>query len=374
MPLNNIKKTSIAFLMPGGGKLPAGGYKVVYEYANRFAKDGYDVSIVYPAFINNIGIVTAKKRFISFLRYFYYKLGYCSCSKWFKLHKSIKEQPVYCLNQKFVPKSDIYIATARPTSLYLSQYDIPQNRKFYFIQDFENWGVQDSEVIKTYKLGLQNIVISKWLEDILFQNGVKSIRIPNGFDFNYFKKTMAIESRNPFCISMLYNPRESKGCKYGISALIELKKIYPQLTANLFGACNRPTELPDWIEYYKQPDCMTHNRIYNDSAIYIAPSLSEGWGLTVGEAMICGAAVVCTDAAGFKEMITDSINGLICECKNTIDIVTKVKGLIENNAERTRLATNGNKSIRNFTWEKSYQTFRELINHSISHDDSYLLS
>ena len=351
--------------MPGGGKLPAGGYKVVYEYANRFAKDGYDVSIIYPAFISNNRIVSKKKRFISFLRYFYYKFGYCSCSKWFKLHNAIHEQSVYCLNQKFVPKADIYIATARPTSLYLSQYDIPQNRKFYFIQGFENWGVPAIDVIKTYKLGLRNIVISKWLEELLHTNGANSIRIPNGFDFNYFKQTTEIKSRNPYSISMLYHPSELKGCKYGISALVILKNKYPQLTAELFGVYNRPPELPDWIEYHKRPNCETHNNIYNNSAIYLAPSLSEGWGLTVGEAMICGAAVVCTDTPGFREMVTDGITGIICKCKNTDDIIAKVEFLLLNNSERIRIATNGNKSIKNYTWEKSYSQFCQLIEDSI---------
>lgn len=44
--------------------------------------------------------------------------------------------------------------------------------------------------------------------------------------------------------------------------------------------------MPGWIEYYRQPDRDTHNRIYNSSSIYLASSLQKGWGLTVGEAMI----------------------------------------------------------------------------------------
>lgn len=42
--------------------------------------------------------------------------------------------------------------------------------------------------------------------------------------------------------------------------------------------------MPGWMEYYRQPDRDTHNRIYNSSSIYLASSLQEGWGLTVGEA------------------------------------------------------------------------------------------
>ena len=42
---------SITFLMPGKGSIPVGGFKVVFEYANRLQKDGYDVHIVYPVSI-----------------------------------------------------------------------------------------------------------------------------------------------------------------------------------------------------------------------------------------------------------------------------------------------------------------------------------
>ena len=38
---------SIDFLFPHPAAGPTGGYKVVYEYANRLANDGYGVHIVY---------------------------------------------------------------------------------------------------------------------------------------------------------------------------------------------------------------------------------------------------------------------------------------------------------------------------------------
>ena len=42
---------NITFLLPSHGRRPTGGYKVVYEYANRLSANGYTVNIVYPATI-----------------------------------------------------------------------------------------------------------------------------------------------------------------------------------------------------------------------------------------------------------------------------------------------------------------------------------
>ncbi|MDD6723064.1 MAG: glycosyltransferase, partial [Bacteroidales bacterium] len=67
----------------------------------------------------------------------------------------------------------------------------------------------------------------------------------------------------------------------------------------------RPSGLPEWIDYHQRPDDELHLRINNEAAIYIGTSRTEGWGLTVGEAMMCGQAVCCTDNAGFREMATD---------------------------------------------------------------------
>ena len=45
----NQKETtkSVTFLLPHTGKNPVGGYKVVYEYANRLVNRGYKVNVVY---------------------------------------------------------------------------------------------------------------------------------------------------------------------------------------------------------------------------------------------------------------------------------------------------------------------------------------
>lgn len=40
----------IVFLLPNNASKPVGGVKVVLEYANRLAADGFDVELVYGAY------------------------------------------------------------------------------------------------------------------------------------------------------------------------------------------------------------------------------------------------------------------------------------------------------------------------------------
>lgn len=157
---NSVK--NITILLPCVGNFPSGGFKVVYEYANRLSADGVRVHIVYPVYtgISRPSIKTIVKSFIQWAKHL--KHGY-KCSNWFKLDHRVKEHLVFSLNWPFVPKSDRYIATAVSTSVYLNCYPVKPSCKFYFIQDFENWNMCDEDVEKTYRFGMNNITISNWL-------------------------------------------------------------------------------------------------------------------------------------------------------------------------------------------------------------------
>lgn len=65
----------IAILLPGIPTQPIGGYKVVYEYANRLVKDGYVVDIYYPSFMQTYApwYITILRICKAILRYVYWK-------------------------------------------------------------------------------------------------------------------------------------------------------------------------------------------------------------------------------------------------------------------------------------------------------------
>ncbi len=355
--------TSITFLLPSPAAGPTGGYKVVYEYANRLVADGYQVNVVYAG-----SIFWSKKSL-------YYKLTNCvryvqklwqgySSRSWFPLDERVKEVFAWSLCYRHVPQSDIYVATSPHTAEYLKNYPIPAERKYYLLQGYENWGIyNDAKLRQTYHYPLQKIAISTWLKKLITEEEKEPcILIPNGFDFDYFKMTIPVHLKNKFSITMLYHTTERKGCRYGLEALEMVKKMHPQLTVSLFGAPEQPLGLPDWIHYYRCPDKETHNRIYNESAIYLAPSVIEGWGLTVGEAMICGAAVVCTDNDGFREMATDGETALFAPVCNAEALAKHIIRLIEDDELRCRLASNGHIAIQRFNWETSYQKLLQVFN------------
>ncbi len=353
---------SVCFIFPHKVDGPTGGYKVVYEYANRLAADGFEVHLVYS------GSIYWKQKPLKFKLTNAFRLvqtlikGY-SGRRWFNLDKRVKEHLTLSMNYRHVPKCDIYVATSPYTADYITQYPIENNRKFYFIQGKEDWGPGLKQILEsTYHAPLNKIVVANWLQQMLSEEySENSVVIPNGFDFNRFKLAVAPENRNKFVVSMLYHKQDLKRCQDALDALSLVKNRFPELKVNIFGVPGRPVDLPEWYTYYQVPDNETHNRINNESAIFVASSESEGWGLTVGEAMICGEAVCCTDNAGHREMSIDGKTALLSPVRDPKSLADNIIRLIEDDDLRVAIARNGNNFIQRFRWDESYRKLLELL-------------
>ncbi len=352
----------VCFVFPHPVSGPTGGYKVVYEYANRLVADGIDTVITYS------GSIFWKQKPLIFklsncFRFLQSKIRGYSGRKWFPLDKRVEEYLSFSMNYRHIPKADVYIATSPYTAWYINDYPISPSRKFYFIQGREDWGPGIKAIVdKTYKMPFTKIVVSSWLQRLLSTKFCENSNfIPNGFDFGKFSCNIPIVAKDKMCVSMLFHRMPLKRCVDAISAVHIVKKKYPELRVLIFGVPDRPENLPDWFHYYQMPDALTHNRINNEAAIYVGSSETEGWGLTVGEAMICGQAVCCTDNDGHKEMAIDGKTALLSPVRDPEALAANIIRLIEDDDLRIKIAKEGNKYIQQFNWENSYQQFKQIL-------------
>lgn len=337
--------------------------KVLYVYADYFASRGFDVTILCV-----ISCILGYKRW-PLLRKI--KL-YCSYlikiilrwyhpASWYSFNNNVKVKVVYGV--KYLPiGSKLLFSGFQDLDVVNGIEEIPKEDKFYFIQDYETWfGATSEEVNQSYRLGFSNIVIAPWLLEKVEAAGAKALLLPNGFDFDYFRLKVPIESRSPFEIAMLYSEERRKGCDMAFAALKKVKEIVPELHVTIFSTYREPDDMPSWYTYYHCPDKEKHNEIYNNAAIFVASSRFEGFGLTVGEAMICGAAVCCTDTGGFRMMVKDDETGLMSPVGDVNKLSQNIYLLIRDNELRIRLAKNGNKFIHQFTWQSSFNKLEGFL-------------
>lgn len=330
----------ITFLVNFPSRHPFGGYKIIYEYANFLSSKGHNVTIVYQS----------DKAFSSykmpyFIRYllsvFFANFG----PSWFPLSKNIKRKVLKEFNVNKFPDGDCVIATAVDTAEKVYSLPPTKGKKYYFIQHFEDWVFDKEKVLQTYKLGMKNIVIAKRLKCIVDQaSGRESIFIPNGINNKSFYITTPIRERNPFSIAALYHDNIRKGSKDSIYIFKELKKRYPGLVVNMFGVPKRPDYMPCWIKYTQNANINEIRDIYNESAIFLCSSWSEGFGLTGAESIFCGCALVSTDTQGVREYADENYS-IICNPKDVNSLINGIISLFENNDKRCRIAEMSNECV-----------------------------
>ena len=83
--------------------------------------------------------------------------------------------------------------------------------------------------------------------------------------------------------------------------------------------------------------------------------------MPIGEAMICGAAVACTDNKGYLEMAKDGETALVSPIKDSKALAENIIRLINDDELRHRIAANGNRFIQRFTWDESYAKLKSIL-------------
>lgn len=93
--------------------------------------------------------------------------------------------------------------------------------------------------------------------------------------------------------------------------------------------------------------------VYAAADVFIFPSLYEGFGIPLIEAMACGAPVVCSDSALFREVCGDA--ALFADPRNPDAFAENISNVISNPALARDLRQRGRERARSFNWERTVQ-------------------
>jgi glycosyltransferase involved in cell wall biosynthesis len=106
-------------------------------------------------------------------------------------------------------------------------------------------------------------------------------------------------------------------------------------------------------------------RVLERTKVFLFPSLYEGFGMAIAEAMACGCAVVVTPT-GFGGSLIDGENALVRPFRDSNGFVEAARMLLENQSVRNRIAHAGRERVKKMAWkrqvavlEKSYRAWLE---------------
>lgn len=129
------------------------------------------------------------------------------------------------------------------------------------------------------------------------------------------------------------------------------------LDAAVFSA--RRTPLPQPAKYVGRVSDEELRGLYDAAACFVFPSLYEGYGLPVIEAMACGCPVVASSIPALREVCRDA--ALFCDPLAPEDIARQVCRVLDEPDLSRTLRQNADRLVEGLTWDVAANALLKLI-------------
>ena len=203
------------------------------------------------------------------------------------------------------------------------------------------------------------VVASTFTAKSLIEQGIPCEKIhvvPYGVDDRAFqKRSCPPASCKPFTIIFVGSLVQRKGLSYLLEAvrLLNSHKIRVVLCGRGVSdrfLINQYSDLN--IEVCVGLDREQLVRRIHDADILVLPSLAEGFGHVILEAMSCGVPVVATPHTCAPDVIKDGVNGFLVPIRDPEAIAVKLSWGIDNRKELAAIGESAAYQARSFTWQR----------------------
>ena len=106
-------------------------------------------------------------------------------------------------------------------------------------------------------------------------------------------------------------------------------------------------------------------RGFRNADVLVLPSLSEGFPVTILEAMASGLPVIATRVGGVPEIIENNVNGYLVETENPQEIAEALLTLLRDEQLRKCISGNNRKKAENYQWDKVAATLEEIYQNTL---------
>jgi glycosyltransferase involved in cell wall biosynthesis len=91
--------------------------------------------------------------------------------------------------------------------------------------------------------------------------------------------------------------------------------------------------------------------LYSGACLFVMPSLYEGFGLPVLEAMSCGTPVVCSDVSSLPEVAGNA--AMLVSPQDMVGLAAAMQHLCQDEALRGQMRVQGLERAAGFSWERA---------------------
>jgi glycosyltransferase involved in cell wall biosynthesis len=223
------------------------------------------------------------------------------------------------------------------------------------------------------------IAVSRYTAAFLSNNGIAPCRIlvsGNGVDVDLIE-SIVVSGRKVYDGVFVGRIAREKGIFDLVALWKKIVSHRPESKLVVIGSGPDVSELRDVIEALGMGsqvmlkgycDDRTLYGLMKTSKAFLFPSVFEGWGLAVGEALACGLPVVCYDIPALREVFGQCPSVFFVPVGNTRRFAETVEKILEE-GRLAEYETVSKKYAERFSWKKVAAKDLEVIRKMIHLDD-----
>jgi glycosyltransferase involved in cell wall biosynthesis len=350
-----------------------GAELIAFEFARKLVKDGHSVTFFCRAFpgcvkeevIDGVRIVRRGALLTVYFEAFFY-------------YQSLQKKPDVVIDMVntlcwqtplYVPKHQrLGYVNQLAKEVFFFELPWPLSWIAYYLEKLEYLTYKDTRFL----------VYSQSTKDDLVSFGIpgKSIELfPMGLDHDRYVSGKK-KSKTPLLItvSRLVKMKRVDVC---IEAMVEVLKLEPKAELVVVGDGPDKKRLQNMITTLgleKNVRILDKGAFYVDKKVgdpkvklmqeawmLLLPSVKEGWGMVVTEAAACGTPSIVSNVTGLRDSVLHEKTGLVLSANPSAgEMSENILKLIQNNKLRDKLSKQAISWSKEFSWQKSYQTFKKL--------------
>lgn len=212
-----------------------------------------------------------------------------------------------------------------------------------------------------YRKAVCCIAASSAIKKYFQELGCKNIQvIPNGIDLERFEN-LKRKTHAGFVIMTVARLEKVKGIEYLIRAFARLdlsERPSPSLLIIGDGSERKNLEnlvkqisLDDKVKFLGEVSNKEIPEYLAEADCFVLPSLREGFGIAVLEAMAARVPVIASKIGGILDIVSDGRTGLLTEPANSQQIAHALEKIYQDAALRQQLINNAMAELKCYDWQ-----------------------
>jgi glycosyltransferase involved in cell wall biosynthesis len=202
-------------------------------------------------------------------------------------------------------------------------------------------------------------VASSFTKKTLIENGTSSDQIsviPYGVDTNRFTPDSRRRSPSGAKLQLLFVGRinQRKGIKYLLEAmrLLDSREVHLTVCGRVVDGLELFRSFGGQVDVRPSVSAAELVAAYQAADMFVFPSVAEGFGQVLLEALACGLPVLSTTSTAAPDLIEDGVQGFIVPPRRPDLIADRIEWALAHRGEVAAMGERARQQAERFTWHR----------------------